>query len=189
VTRTATIAACAALVASVACGRNADTPVDTAQGDRSATTDQKSTREANDEMHRAVTLEGCLQQGTGTFNRGYLLTMVNQPSSVGTAGSVTATGSSVEREQLRMAASTYRLSAKDEIKLSDMVGKRIRVSGNIAEEAEVPNGAGRLGSDRDTQIPNRDTNPQRDRNPRLDVTELAKVDVASAVVVDEGCTR
>ena len=178
----------AMLAACVACTN--DTAVDDAQRRGDETTDMRdmgSTREASGPANQAVTLEGCLQRGGGTFTRGYLLTMVNSPSTAGTAGSVTATGSSVERQQMRMAATTYRLAPKDDVTLDDKIGKRVRVNGTVTEQADVPNGQGAIGSDSDTQQPNRDRNSQRDRDPQLEVTDLAQVEVTSAAVIGDSC--
>lgn len=184
--RSATLASCAALVVCVACGGKNDTAVGTAQDSGERTTADGTTREANGPRNAAVTLEGCLQQDSGTFSRGYLLTMVNEPSMVGTAGSVTASGSAVEREQMQMAATTYRIDPQGDLELKNMLGKRVRVSGTLTEQAQVPNGNGAIGSDRDQQRPNRAAQP-RDRNPEIKTGDLAKVEATSAAIVGEAC--
>jgi len=171
---------------SVACSGKNDTAVGTAQDDGERTTAVGSTREADGRRNEAVTLEGCLQQDSGTFSRGYLLTMVNEPSMVGTAGSVTATGSAVEREQMQMAATTYRIDPKGDLELKNMLGKRVRVSGTVTEQPQLPNGNGAIGSDSDQQRPNRDA-AQRDRKTEIKTGDLAKVDVTSAAIVGEAC--
>jgi len=170
----------------VACGGTKNTAVGTAQDSGDRTTADGSTREADGPRNAAVTLEGCLQQDGGTFSSGYLLTMVNEPSMVGTAGSVTASGSAVEREQMQMAATTYRVDPKGDLELKNMLGKRVRVSGTVTEQAQVPNGNGAIGSDSDQQRPNRDAQ-QRDRSPEIKTGDLAKVEVTSAAIVGEAC--
>lgn len=195
VMRTLSAAAVAtALAACVACSNGGNSSngsaVDSAQrqGDQTATSDMRSTRENNSNDHQAVTLEGCVQRGGGTFTPGFVLTMVNSPSTVGTAGSVTTSGSSVEREQMRIAASTYRLDPQGDVKLDNMVGKRVRVNGTITEEAKAPNGKGAIGSDADTQRPNRDRIDRDDHSTGLELNELAKVEVTSASIVTDSCT-
>src|SRR5690349_21957736 len=89
--------ACATLVASFACGGNHDSNARGTAADTHADAKAGAAATANQPM----TLEGCLQRGGGTFSNGFLLTMLNEPAGVGTSGSLTRTGSSVEREQLR----------------------------------------------------------------------------------------
>src|SRR5205807_2690620 len=92
--------------------------------------------------NQPLTVEGCLQRGGGTFSNGFLLTMLNEPPGVGTSGNLTRTGSPVEREQMREAARTYRLDPKGDLKLSDMVGRQVRVTGTMTEGAHLPQGDG-----------------------------------------------
>lgn len=168
--RLAIALAYAALAASVACGK----------GD--------STAANASEQPRQVTYEGCLQKGAGMFGTDYLLTMLNEPSdAVGTSGSVTSTGSSVEREQMRMAAQMYRVESKGDVKLGDMVGKQVRVSGVLAEQPRVPTGAGKIGSALDSQLPNRDRAEQETSGAQMNTSDLGKLDVSSATVIAESC--
>jgi hypothetical protein len=141
----------------------------------------------NDNNRQPTTLTGCLQQGGGALRSGYMLTMLNEPAGVGTSGSVTQSGSSVEREQMRIAARTYRLSPKDDVELDAMVGKQVRVTGVIVEEADVPNGKGAIGSDSDSQRPNRDVTEQTRRGAQLDTSNLARLEVTNAAVVADAC--
>jgi hypothetical protein len=158
---------CATLAAGVACSRSHD--------------EQQASSQP-------TTFEGCLQRGGGTFSNGYLLTMLNEPGgAIGTSGSVTATGSSVEREQLRTAARTVRLNPKGDVKLSDMVGRQVRVTGTISDHANVPNGnrgTGDVGSDESLR---KKTQEGNDRDPKLDPDDLAKLDVTSASVLADSC--
>jgi hypothetical protein len=186
--RSATALACAALMASVACGKSDNTTSATEQGNTPATTGTSASANNAEQQPQQVTYEGCLQKGAGMFGTDYLLTMLNEPPGVaGTSGSITATGSSVEREQMRIAAETYRLDSKGDVKLGDMVGKRVRVSGVISEKADVPNGAGPIGSGLDTQLPNRDRASQDASGPELNTSDLAKIDVSSATVIAPSC--
>lgn len=141
----------------------------------------------SDDNRQPLTLTGCLQQGGGALRSGYMLTMLNEPSGVGTSGSVTQSGSSVEREQMRIAARTYRLSPKDDVELDTMVGKQVRVTGVIVEEADVPNGKGAIGSDSDSQRPNRDVTEQTRRGAQLDTSNLARLEVTNAAIVADVC--
>jgi hypothetical protein len=178
--RSATALARAALIACVGCGRS---------DNRTTQQQPEATGTSGNAAQQQTTFEGCLQKGAGMFGTDYLLTMFNEPPGVaGTSGSITATGSSVEREQMTMAAKTYRLDPNDEhVKLGDMVGKRIRVTGVIAERARVPNGTGPIGSSLDTQLPNRNRNVQDSYGSAVDSGDLAKIDVASAAVIGPAC--
>jgi hypothetical protein len=135
-----------------------------------------------------MTYEGCVQQGAGMLSNQYMLTMLNEPpEAVGTVGSVTTTGSSVERAQLQVAAQTFRLEAEENVKLQDLVGKRVRVTGAVTERANLPNGNGAVGSAEDTQRPNRNENERMDRNPQIGTADLAQLKVSNAVVTGESC--
>jgi hypothetical protein len=191
--RSATALACAALVACVACGKSDETTTQTGQqrtetGTASSETTSARADTGGQQQAQQVTFEGCMQKAAGTFGSDYVLTMLNEPpGAAGTSGSVTKTGSSVEREQMRMAARTYRLEAKGDVKLDDMVGKQVRVTGVISEQAHVPTGAGAIGTSLDTQQPNRDRTAQDERGAELKTSELGKVDVSSATVIAQSC--
>jgi hypothetical protein len=190
VTRSAAVLACAVLIGCVGCNEsnNHQAAAPNGQNGNGAMASDAGHESASASNDKQVTLEGCVQRGGGTIGSGFLLTMLNTPDGVaGTTGSVTKSGSSVEREQMRVAAQTYRLNPKGDAKLDDKVGKQVRVTGVITDNANLPNGSGAIGSNRDTQPPNRDSNSQEDRNPRLNTTDLAKVDVSSAVVTGESC--
>jgi hypothetical protein len=180
-----TLIAGAALVAAVACGKSNDS-ASGAEGQNAGRASDVNNARA-DGTGQPVTLEGCLQQGGGTFAQGYLLTLLNEPSTTGTAGSVTSSGSAVEREQMRMAANTYRLDPRDDINLKDMVGRQVRVSGTVSEPAKSPNGSGAIGSDQDRQRPNRDSSDQADRSTHMSGSDLAKIDVTSATITADMC--
>src|SRR5690606_8882070 len=124
-----------ALAMALACGdgRSGGETTDAAPGAARST-------EAKEQARQTITPTGCLQQGGGALRPGYLLTTLGEPSgSVATSGSVTQSGSSVEREQLRMAASTFRIDPKGNLELDEMLGKQVRVTGVMADEADLPN--------------------------------------------------
>jgi hypothetical protein len=185
--RSTTLIAGAAVVAAMACGRSNDNNTSAApQHDDGAPSDLNSTG-TDRTASQTVTLEGCLQQGGGTFTKGYLLTLVNEPATAGTSGSVTSSGSAVEREQMRIAANTYRLEPQGEVKLDGMLGKQVRVSGTVSEQAKSPNGQGAIGSDEDRQRPNRDSSDRPDRSTYMSGSDLAKIDVSAVTITAESC--
>jgi hypothetical protein len=149
------------------------------------TSDESASRLSD--AQEPMTLTGCLQRGGGSLRPGYILTMLNEPAGVGTSGSVTESGSSVEREQMRIAARTFRLSPTGDVELGGMVGKQVRVTGVIVDDADVPNGNGAIGSDSDSQRPNRDVAEQTRRGAQLDTSQLARLEVTSASIASEAC--
>ncbi len=179
-----------ALLGTVACGSNSNdqAAMGTSSQPAAVAGDTVERRDTNAGSQQ-VTLTGCLQRGGGALTRGFMLTMLNEPSgSVGTSGnSVTQSGSSVEREQMRMAARTYRLEPKGEVDLDPMVGKQVRVTGVVVEAADVPKGNAPIGSDADTQRPNRDRNDREAVGARMDTSDLAKVEISAASIVAEAC--
>ena len=187
-----------ALVACAACGGNADTsqPADremtsTTAGSAangSATAEgQQPTGAAAASAQQAV-FEGCVQRGGGILSNELLLTMMSEPAgSAGLSGSVTKSGSSVEREQMRMAARTYRLRATGPVELDELVGKQVRLTATIGEAADLPNGNGGIGTSGDSQKPNRSTSDRLDQNPQLSVADLGRLDVQRAEVTGEAC--
>lgn len=127
-----------------------------------------------DQSNAPVTLVGCLQKGDG-LRTTYMLTRANEPStSVGTSGE-TRPGA-VEKEQRRFAASTYVLNPKGDVKLDDLVGKEVRVTGTIARTADLP--AATAGNSSDTT-----------QRPDIDKDNPAKVDVTSATMTSDTCGR
>src|SRR5689334_10926254 len=102
--------------------------------DANGTADRTAADTKRDEpRQQPINVTGCLQQGSGHT---YILTRLNEPSqkSVGTSGSPAA----VEREQLREAANAYRIDPQGDVKLDEMVGKQIRVSGMMVDRADLP---------------------------------------------------
>jgi hypothetical protein len=93
-----------------------------------------------------------------------LLTMMNEPAgAAGTSGSVTRTGSAVEREQMRVAARTYRLRATGP---SSWPARRQagEATATIGESADLPERQRRHRLGGRPQKPN----PQRGRSPDQD---------------------
>lgn len=187
--RSATALACAALLACIACGGSDKTAMNAEQRSEPGAGDTNAAgADANQQQAKQVSYEGCLQKGAGMIGTDYLLTMANEPSgTAGTTGSITSTGSAVEREQMLMAAQMYRLDAKGDVKLGDMVGKRVRVTGVLSEEPHVPNGVGAIGSSLDTQLPNRNRADQEKSGPQINTADLGKLDISSATIVSDSC--
>jgi len=142
-----------------------------------------------------VTLTGCLQKGDG---RSFILTEINRPrASVGTSGS-DSTGAAVEREQLRAAAHAYRLNSDDDKNLESLVGHQVRVSGTVAERADLPAKAGTdtARSDRAANDRTTDKRASGDRNAaasgsndraKIDEGDLASIKVATIDSVADAC--
>jgi hypothetical protein len=157
------------IAATIACG-NANTRNNSATDD----TMPARTAPAADQQSRkgeAVNLTGCLQEGKrGT----YILTRLNEPAQrgVGTSGD----GIAVEREQLREAANAYRVEAKNQVDMEEMLGKQVRVTGVVSKGADLPsqptatNGTGR-----------------DDTREKIDQGDLAKIDADSVTVVADNC--
>jgi len=185
--RRSTVIACA-LVACVGCGSNNDTAMGTEKSNEPAANASSAGTDDRAARSQPVTYEGCIQKGGGLLANEYLLTMMSEPAgAAATTGSLTKTGSSVEREQMRAAALTYRLHPVNDVKLDDMVGKQVRVTGTISEHASVPTGSGGIGSDQDSQRPNRDSRDRNERGVQISTADLARLDVSSATVTGESC--
>src|SRR5262249_21735747 len=80
-------------------------------------------------INSPITVTGCLQKEGGLMTT-YIVTGINESSQkgIGTTGS----GTAVEREQLREAENSFRVSPRDNVDMDSMVGKQVRVSGVIA---------------------------------------------------------
>ena len=189
--RWTTVVMSGALVACVACGRSSDTPQGDIQmsGSSGATAATNPARDSDvGPAGQQAMFEGCVQRGGGMLSNQLLLTMMNEPAgSAGTSGSVTRTGSEVERDQMRVAAKTFRLRASGPVELESLVGKQVRLTATIGEAADVPNGSGGVGSAGDSQKPNRSAAERLDQNPQISVADLGRLDVTSAVVTGEAC--
>src|SRR5262245_30922045 len=127
----------AAVSAGAACNNRIDSTGNRAPNDRAAAEqkDPQSTVAANrDSSEMPITVAGCLQKGDGRSD--YILTRLNEPSqkSVGTSG----TPQAVEREQQREAANAYRIDPTGDVKIDELVGKQVRVSGILVKKADLP---------------------------------------------------
>jgi hypothetical protein len=84
---------------------------------------------------------------------------------------------------------TYLLDPKGDVKLGDMLGHQVRVTGTITERARVPNGTrveGDVGTNQSLRM--RTQEETRDHPElHLDANDLAKLDVTSASVVSDSC--
>jgi len=114
-----------------------------------------------------------LQKGDGRSD--YILTEINTPKeSVGTSGAAGTSGAdTVAQERLQAAEHAYRLSG-DHDNLEPLVGKRVRVSGTLAQASDL-NAHDDNGKMKD-----------RDR-AKIGESDLAKVDVASVDSVADTC--
>jgi hypothetical protein len=181
-----------AIAAAAACN-SSDRGNVNGNADANGTADRTAADMKRDEpRQQPIDVTGCLQQGSG---RTYILTRLNEPSqkSVGTSGSPAA----VEREQLRSAANAYRIDPQGDVKLDDMIGKQIRVSGMLADRADLPKpeaGGTTVGSRDDratTGSAANDRTRTRDRanSNRADISQgdLAKIDATSVTVIGDAC--
>lgn len=117
-----------------------------------------------------INLTGCLQK-EGGLTTTYILTQVNEPTrSVGTSGSSAA---NVDRERMREAKHSYRLSGDDD-QMKDLVGKQVKVEGTIAENSDLNKAQDRAKDNRDSHA-------------NIDSSDLAKVDVKSIAQVSDAC--
>ena len=186
--RWTTLVMSGALLACAACGRNAETPHTDIQMSGSGGSSTPGTAGDQGASAQQAMFEGCVQRGGGMLSNELLLTMMSEPpGAAGTSGSITRTGSAVERDQMRMAARTYRLRASGPVELGPLVGKQVRLTATISEAADVPNGNGAIGSAGDSQRPNLSAADRLDQNPQLSVADLGRLDVTNAVVTGEGC--
>jgi len=181
VTFSKALAVSCAIAAAAACNSSNRGNVN-GNADANGTVDRSAADLKRDEpRQQPINVTGCLQQGSGHT---YILTRMNEPSqkSVGTSGSPAA----VEREQLREAANAYRIDPQGDVKLDDMIGKQIRVSGMLTDRADLPkpeaNGvaAGTSGATANDAARNTD---------RADIKQgdLAKIDATSVTVVNAAC--
>jgi hypothetical protein len=181
------LAVSCAIAAAAACNSSSRGNVN-GNGDANGTADRTAAETRRDEPRpQPINVTGCLQQGSGHT---YVLTRLNEPSqkSVGTSGSPAA----VEREQLREAANAYRIDPQGDVKLDDMIGKQIRVSGMLADRADLPKpeSIGSAAPNRDERATSgaaaSDANRNRDRAD-LRQGDLAKIDATSVTVVADAC--
>ena len=167
-----------AIAAAAACNNSSNRGNVNGNADANGTADRNAVDTKRDQpRQQPIDVTGCLQQGTGHT---YILTRLNEPSqkSVGTTG----TPAAVEREQLREAANAYRIDPQGDVKLDQMVGKQIRVSGTLAARADLPKpeASGTSGTAAS------DANRTSDR-PDITQGELAKIDATSVTVVSNAC--
>lgn len=171
--RWTTVVMSGALAACVACGRGGDTPpagIEMSGAGGGTVASDTAPRDGQGAAAQQAIFEGCVHRGGGMLSNELLLTMVSEPSgSAGTSGSITKTGSAVEREQMRVAARTFRLRATGPVELDPLVGKQVRLTATIGEAADVPNGNGAIGSAGDSQKPNRSAADRLSEDPQLGV--------------------
>jgi hypothetical protein len=177
------LAVSCAIAAAAACNSSGNM---NGNADANGTADRTASDIKRDEPRpQPINVTGCLQQGSGHT---YILTRLNEPSqkSVGTSGSPAA----VEREQLREAANAYRIDPQGDVKLDDMVGKQIRVSGMLADRADLPKPESVGSATRDERGTSGAAASDANRNTdRADIKQgdLAKIDATSVTVVAGAC--
>lgn len=124
----------------------------------------------------------------------YILTEASR-GAVGTAG--TAGTGGVAGQQLAAARDSYRLSGDDD-NLEALVGKRVEVTGMLAERSDL--GAGAMAGDRsgmaagDTRtdgnmddMANRDDSTAAGAERDIDTGDLAEIEVSSVREIDGAC--
>ena len=160
----------AVAMSAAACNRDEAAAVD-------RDTDRLAADTARERGHEGapITLNGCLQRGSGLNN--YILTQVNQPAEtpVATAGKESS-GAAVQREQMREAKHAYELEGDDTDAMRNLVGKQVRVTGTIAETSELRREA------TETR-----TAGARREGLDIDTGDLAKVNVQGIVQVADVC--
>jgi len=124
-------------------------------------------------INSPITVTGCLQKEGGLMTS-YIVTGMNQSSQngIGTTGN----GNAVEREDLREAENSFRVSPKDNVDMDSMVGKQVRVSGVIAKRADLPEPS--------TATSGKD---QANEMEKIDKGDLAKIDDATITVLSDTC--
>jgi hypothetical protein len=171
------LAVSCAIAAAAACNSSNRGNVN-GNADANGTLDRGAVDLKRDEpRQQPIDVTGCLQQGSGHT---YILTRMNEPSqkSVGTTGSPAA----IEREHLKEAANAYRIDPQGDVKLDNMIGKQIRVSGMLTDRADLPkpeaNGTAGTAANDGSRNSNRAEVRQGD---------LAKIDATSVTVVNAAC--
>jgi hypothetical protein len=128
---------------------------------------------AEQAVNSPITVTGCLQKEGGLMTT-YIVTRMNEPSQTGIG--TTGNGTAVEREQLREAENSYRVSPKDSVDMDSMVGKQVRVSGVIAKRADLPEPTTATAGKNEVK-----------EMETIDKGDLAKIDDATISVVSDNC--
>lgn len=185
------LAVSCSVAAAAACSNNnantsASNPGNTT-GTTAATDTAHPGQSNNSAVHTPVSINGCLQKGTGGT---YLLTRLNEPAhkDVGSSGPASA----VEQEQLWMARNEYRIDPQHDVKVDDLVGKQVRVTGTIVDAADLP--TARQEADRDRRDQPTATSGTADRNSTRDANgadikqgDLAKIDASAVSMIAASC--
>lgn len=138
----------------------------------SACNGNRTSSQARGHEGAPINITGCLQEGSGMNS--FVLTQVNEPTrSVGTSGSSDTQPGVVAQEQMREAKHAYRLDG-DNDQLGNLVGKKVKVEGTIADASDLKERA--------------DENRTRPDKPAdIDTGDLAKVNVRSISAVADSC--
>jgi hypothetical protein len=168
------IAMTGAILGIVSCGGTDRAATDSSTAAPNGTPAARADQPANsaDRSAQSIALNGCLQRGDG--RNSFVLTRVNEPrQSVGTSGE--AQPGTVAREQARAAENAYSLNPQGDLKLDDLVGKQVQVTGMMARKADIPTAG--------------DTGRPDDRNSPSSIKErdLARLDVMTATATADAC--
>jgi hypothetical protein len=179
-----------AVAGAAACNNANTTNTSADRTPASSTTADTARTDANRDkpVNQPIALDGCLQKGTGGT---YLLTRINEPAhkNVGSTGS----GSAVEQEQLWLARNEYRIDPAHDVKVDDLVGKQVRVSGTLVDRADLPSAQQQKERDaRDASNNSRDVNRPAattgsDKGADVSQSDLAKIDATAVSMVAESC--
>ena len=124
-------------------------------------------------VNSPITVTGCLQKAGGLMTT-YIVTSMNESSQKGIG--TTGTGTAVEREQMREAENSFRVSPKDNVDMDSMVGKQVRVTGVLAKAADLP----------EPTTGTSDQNGAKEME-KMNKRDLAKIDDAMISVVADSC--
>jgi hypothetical protein len=164
------IAIACAIAAAPACNSTSrDNATGSSDSERTQPTATSADTQNGDRGKTSITVAGCLQKGDGNT---LILTRVNEPAqSVGTGGN--SGGAAVEREQLRMAAGSYRVDPPADARADTLVGKEVRVVGTVTEDADLPRpSAG---------------NERRGNGADLSKSDLTRIEAASITATNDVC--
>lgn len=179
-----TAAVGAMIAAAFACGKNdqnreASNTVPNGAAEPTANRPAEPSANSADQSKPIVTLTGCLQEGSG--HNSFVLTRVNEPTRPAKTSSDDAGRSTAEREQLREARNAYRLDPQGDVKLDDLVGKQVRVSGQVVDRSDLPAATSGTAGDHPSD------RTVKKSGEKIDESDLAKVDVTEATAIANSC--
>jgi hypothetical protein len=177
--------AAGAVAAMVACGNNNSNSAGKTTANPNATpapaASPASDQARADQNAEPMTVTGCLQQG----KRGaWIVTRLNEPSrkGVGTTGSAAA----VEHEQLREAENAYRVNPPDDVKMDQLVGKQVKVTGKVTDRGDLSKSANDATGTSGNASAN-DRNKKADKGLDISQDDLARIDASSITATGAAC--